>query len=110
MQDLGEQCQCRDQSEMMRELAGKIWRVPIAKIREGMRQANIQGITKILQVYTPVGPINLIFLTSSSKIGIMMKGTGPNYFYWEFRVADFVLQENQGKELNTIAKMSCDWG
>jgi hypothetical protein len=107
MQNLG--LQQSQQSEVMREIAGKLWRCPVARIREGMREANINGMTKVLLIKTPAGLVTASFMTSKKKLGIMIKSLYPGYFYFEIPNSAFIAEENQDKELNAIAKMFCDW-
>ena len=97
-------------AETMREIAGKLWRCPINRIREGMRESKINGLTKVMMVKTPAGLMTVTFITSPHKIGIMIRGKSSDYFFFEIPQEKFVLDENQGKELNSIATMSCNWG
>jgi len=98
-------------ADVIRDITRSFWRCPIFKLRDAMREAKIIKGAKILAIMTPVGVYHAIFMTSSKQLGIMIRHPGgiPGWFSIEMKIEDLMADENQEKEVLSIAHMRCDW-
>lgn len=98
-------------ADVIRDITRSFWRCQICKLRDAMREAKINGVAKILAVMTPVGVYHVTFMTTSKQLGILIrhpKGI-PGWFCIEMKTEDLMADENQDKEVLSIAHMTCDW-
>ena len=95
------------QSEVMREIAGKLWHAPVGKILQGINETREQ--TKVVLVKTPVGIVSVIFMLGHQSSSILIRGNGPGHFLFEMSADNFYDEANKEKQLGEIADMSVDW-
>jgi hypothetical protein len=95
------------QSEVLREIASKLWHAPVGKILQGIDEAREQ--TKVVLVKTPVGIISVIFLLGHQSNSILIRGNGAGHFLFEMSADNFYDEANKEKQLGEIADMSVDW-
>jgi hypothetical protein len=96
-----------NQSEVVREIASKLWHVPVGKILQGLDGAREQN--KVVLVKTPAGPVLVLFMLGHGSIGILIRGNGSGHFFFETSSDNFYDEANKEKQLKEIAHMSVDW-
>ena len=99
--------QNNSQSEILREIASKLWHAPVGKILQGLDEAREQS--KVILVKTPMGIVSVIFMLGRQSSGILIRGNGTGHFFFEMSAENFYDEANREKELSEIAHMSVDW-
>ena len=94
-------------SEILREIAGKLWHTPVGKIVQGLDGGLKQ--TKVVLVKTPHGIVSVVFMLGQESIHILIRGGDSGHFLFEMNSESFYDEANQEKELKEIAQMSVDW-
>ena len=94
-------------SEVIREVASKLWHAPLGKILQGLSGATQQ--TKVVLVKTPHGIVSVVFMLGQESIHILIRGGDSGHFLFEMNSESFYDEANQEKELKEIAQMSVDW-
>jgi hypothetical protein len=94
-------------SEVVREIASKLWHAPLGKIVQGLD--GISKRTKVVLVKTPFGIVTVIFMLGEESIHILIRGGNSGHFLFEMNSESFYDEANQEKELKDIAQMSVDW-
>ena len=94
-------------SEILREIAGKLWHTPVGKIVQGLDGGLKQ--TKVVLVKTPFGIVSVVFMLGHESIHILIRGMSPGHFLFEMNSESFYDEANEGKQLKEIARMSVDW-
>ncbi len=94
-------------SEILREIASKLWNVPVGKILQGLNGAREQN--KVVLVKTPAGQFSITFMLGHDSTGILIRGKGSGHFLFEMSSENFYDEANKEKQLKEIAHMSVDW-
>jgi hypothetical protein len=94
-------------SEILREVASKLWHAPLGKIVEGL--AGPSKRTKVVLVKTPLGIITVIFMLGEESIHILIRGGNSGHFLFEMNSESFFDELNKEKKLKEIAHLSVDW-
>jgi hypothetical protein len=94
-------------SEILREIASKLWHAPVGKIAQGLDGAREQ--TKVVLVKTPLGMVSVIFMIGHESINILIRGNSSGHFLFEMNPENFYDEANEEKQLKEIARMSVDW-
>jgi hypothetical protein len=94
-------------SEIIREVASKLWHAPLGKIVEGLNGPSKK--TKVVLVKTPFGIVSVIFMQGEESIHILIRGGESGHFLFEMNSESLFNEANKDKELKEIAQMSVDW-
>ncbi len=94
-------------SEILREVASKLWHAPLGKIVQGLDGASKR--TKVVLVKTPFGIVTVIFMLGGESIHILIRGGNSGHFLFEMNSENFYDEANKEKELKEIAHMSAEW-
>ena len=94
-------------SEVIREVASKLWHAPLEKIWQGLSGTAQQ--TKVVLVKTPFGVVTVMFMLGQESIHILIRGGDSGHFLFEISTENFYDEANKEKELKEIAQMSVDW-
>ncbi len=94
-------------SEIIREVASKLWHAPLSKIVEGLNGASKR--TKVVMVKTPFGIVSVIFMLGEESSHILIRGGESGHFHFEMNSESLFDEVNKDKELKEIAHLSVDW-
>ena len=94
-------------SEILREIAGKLWRAPLGKIVKAL--AGTSTPTKVVLVKTPFGIVSVIFMLGQESITILIRGGNSGHFLFKINSENFYDEANTEKSLKEIAQVSVDW-